>query len=249
MPPWLRTIGKVRRFPCKYQMTAELSYQDKKGYYGLRVNATYEEMLRSLKKEVRIPQPDRSAKWVALGPYRAFLLEQAKRYHDSQMKDLEYDATGAHLPASAEHGQHGSMAGTDDVWDRQEQFNTNLNAEEARRIADDAMASERRQQANQLRQLQLSTYGPSAGHWTVDAHSRDLDDRSIPHAAPMPKLVMPAGRWQAPPKEYIAAGQPQATEFPTFEQLNMGQDARYKLGRPAPLNVNKNYQQLRENYL
>ena len=50
-------------------------------------------------------------------------------------------------------------------------------------------------------------------------------------------------------EQYIADGQPQATEFPTFEQLNMGQDARYKLGRPAPLDVNKNYQQLRENFL
>ena len=65
----------------------------------------------------------------------------------------------------------------------------------------------------------------------------------------MPKITMPAGRWQAPADTYIAAGQPQATEFPTFEQLNMGQDKCFKLGRPASLDVNKNYQQLRENYL
>jgi hypothetical protein len=62
-------------------------------------------------------------------------------------------------------------------------------------------------------------------------------------------MAMPAGQWRAPPNEFIAAGQPQATEFPTYEQLNMGQDKRYKLGRPAPLDVNKNYQQLRENVL
>ena len=60
---------------------------------------------------------------------------------------------------------------------------------------------------------------------------------------------MPAGQWHAPLNEFIAANQPQATEFPTYEQLNMGQDKRYKLGRPAPLDVNKNYQQLRENVL
>ena len=142
------------------------------------------------------------------------------------------------------------MAGTDDVWNRQEQFNSNLDAEEARRIAEDALASERRQQANQMRRQQLSAaYMPNSGHWTVDAHHIDLEYRGIPHAAPMPKLATPAGRWQAPPNEYIAAGQPQGTEFPTFEQLNQGQEKRYKLGRPAPLDANKNYQQLRQNYL
>ena len=100
-----------------------------------------------------------------------------------------------------------------------------------------------------MRRQQLSAYGLTAGHWTVDAHDEDLEYRGIPHAAPAPKMAMPAGKWRAPPNEYIAAGQPQSAEFPSFEQLNMGQDARYKLGRPAPLDVNKNYQQLRENYL
>ena len=228
---------------------AQLSYTDQKGYYGLMVEPTYEQMLRSLKKPIRIPQPDRSAKWYATGIYRAFLLEQAKRYNDAQMKDLEYDQSGAHLPAAAERGAQTSMAGTDDTWNRQEQFNSNLNAEEARRVAEDAMASEQRAQANRMRKQQLSSYGPTKSHWTVEAHHQDLEYRGIPHPAPQPKMTMPAGRWQAPPNEYIAAGQPQAQEFPTFEQLNLGYDKRYKLGRPAPLDINKNYQQLRENYL
>ena len=225
------------------------SYTDKTGYYGLRVNPSYDEMLHSLKKSIRVPQPDRSAKWYATGIYRAFLLEQAKRYNDSQRKDLEYDATGAQLPAAAERGHQESMAGTDDTWNRQEEFNSNLNSEDARRVAEDALASERRAKANQMRRQQLSAYGPTQGHWTVEAHHQDLEYRGIPHAAPMPKMTMPAGRWRAPPNEYIAAGQPQATEFPSWEQLNGLHDRQYKLGRPAPLDVNKNYQQLRENYL
>ena len=225
------------------------SYTDKTGYYGLRVNPSYDEMLHSLKKSIRVPQPDRSAKWYATGIYRAFLLEQAKRYNDSQRKDLEYDATGAQLPAAAERGHRESMAGTDDTWNRQEEFNSNLNSEDARRVAEDALASERRAKANQMRRQQLSAYGPTQGHWTVEAHHQDLEYRGIPHAAPMPKMTMPAGRWRAPPNEYIAAGQPQATEFPSWEQLNGLHDRQYKLGRPAPLDVNKNYQQLRENYL
>ena len=226
-----------------------LTHKETTGYYGLRVNPSYEELLRSLKKPIRIPVPDRSAKFYALGPYRAFLLEQAKRFGDAQRKDLEYDATRAHLPAAAENGHQESMAGTDDTWNRQEQFNSNLDAEEARRMAEDALASERRAQANQVRRQQLSSYGPTHGHWTIEAHHEDLEYRGIPHPAPLPKMTMPAGRWQAPPMEYIASGQPQATEFPSWEQLNGLHDRQYKLGRPASLDVNRNYQQLRENYL
>ena len=227
-------------------MTAELSFADTKGYYGLTVQPSYEQMLRSLKKEIRIPQPDRSAKWYATGMY---LLEQSKRYNDAQRADLDYEDSGAQLPASVARAHEGSMAGSDDTWHRQEQFNSNLNAEEARRIAEAALEAERKAQANRMRREQLSAYGPSSGHWTVEAHHVDLEERGIPHSAPMPKLTMPAGQWQASPNEYMAAGQPQAAEFPTFEQLNMGYDKRYKLGRPAALDTNRNYQQLRNNYL
>ena len=97
-------------------MTAQLSYTDTKSYYGLRVNPSYEQMLKSLEKKIRTPQPDRSAKWYATGIYRAFLLEQSKRYNDHQMRDLEYDSSGAQLPAAADRGQQESRAGTDDVW-------------------------------------------------------------------------------------------------------------------------------------
>ena len=82
-------------------------------WYNLRMTRC-----KSLKKEIRIPQPDRSAKWYATGIYRAFLLEQAKRFNDAQRKDLEYDETGAQLPAAVERAAKNSMAGTDDVWNR-----------------------------------------------------------------------------------------------------------------------------------
>jgi len=225
---------------------AELSFTDQKGYYGLTVMPSYDAMLRSLKKPIRIPQPDRSAKYYALGPYRAFLLQQAQRFNDFEREALEYDATGAELPRAAALGHQGSAAGNDDYFNRSDHFNANLNAEEARRLAEGAMAAERKRQANQVRRMQLSSYGPSSGHWVVDAHDRDLEHRGVPHAKKLPPMAMPAGQWQAPPTEYIATGVPQAPEFPTFEQLNGMHEASYKLGRPAS-EVNKNYQQLREN--
>ena len=88
-------------------MTAQLSYQDKVGYYGLRVAPTYDQMLQSIRKEVRIPQPSRSAKWVATGIYRSFLLDAADKFHDYQQQDLEYDQSGAQLPSAAARGLHG----------------------------------------------------------------------------------------------------------------------------------------------
>jgi hypothetical protein len=230
-------------------MTTQLNYQDKFGYFGLRVDPSYEQMLRTVNKQIRIPVPDRAAKWYALGPYRAFLLEQAKRYNDSQRADLAYDDTGAHLPAAAARAQHGSMAGTDDTWDNVSKYTSDLNGEEARQLAEEAMASEKRAQANGMRRQQLGAYGPSKSHWTITAHHEDLTERNVPHQAPTPKMAMPTGRWRAPPNELAADGYPQAPEFPTWEQLNMGYSKDYKLGRPAPLQTNRNYQQLRENYL
>jgi len=227
---------------------AQLNYTLQKGYYGLVAEPSYGQLLRSLDKKIRIPEPDRSAKFYALGPYRAFLLDQAKKYNDSQREDLDYDDSGAQLPAAAARARD-SMAGTDDTWNRQEQFASNLTAEDARRVAEDSMAAEKKQQANQLRRLQLSTYAPTSGHWTVDAHHEDLEHRGVPHAAPMPKLAMPAGKWRSPPDEFVSAGHPQAAEFPTYEQLNLGEDARFKLGRPAALGANRNYEQLRKNFI
>ena len=59
---------------------------------------------------------------------------------------------------------------------------------------------------------------------------------------------MTVGQWQAQPHEFISAGQLQAPEFPTYEQLNLGYEKRYKLGRPVPKDPT-NYQLLREHYL
>lgn len=213
------------------------------------VEPTFEEMLGSLKKKVRIPQPDRSAKWYALGPFRAFLLDQAKRFNDAEREDLEYDASGAQLPKAAAKGAGASSAGKDPSWARRKEFNNNLNLEDAKRVAQQGVEAERRAMTQQTRRQQLGAYGQGRGHWTIEAHHEDLEYKGVPHPAPSPFESMPAGRWHAPPQEFAAAGVPQATEFPTFEELNGLQDRRYTAGKPAPAEVNMNYQQLRQNYL
>jgi hypothetical protein len=57
---------------------AGLSYTSKTGYYGLRINETLEEAMGTIRKPLRIPLPDRKAKWHALSPYRALILDAEK---------------------------------------------------------------------------------------------------------------------------------------------------------------------------
>ena len=56
-------------------MVAPLSYKNQLGYYGLRINPTSDQVLKTVRNPLRIPLPDRRAKWYALSPYRAFILD------------------------------------------------------------------------------------------------------------------------------------------------------------------------------
>ena len=225
---------------------AQLNYTDKTAWYGLREVPTYDQMLQSVRKPTRIPIPDRSAKWYATGPYRAFLLDSANKYHEHLQDTLEYRRTQGNMPEAARNTD--SMAGDDEAWGEHDRFNKALDHEEAYNLAQRAMENERRQTANSLRRQQLSSYGPTLVHPTLEAHHQDLSDQNVPHPAPVPKPSMAKMHWPARPDEFIAAGHPQAAEFPTFEELNMAQDRRFKHERLIP-EVNQNYQQLRDNYM
>jgi hypothetical protein len=225
-----------------------LSYTDKFAWYGLRENPTYDQLLSTVRKPVRIPIPSREAKWYATGIYRALLLDAANNLHDHQQKDLRYDAEGNFLPSAAARGSQPSVAGDDPAWKEHDRFNEALDQEEAHNLAMKAMHQEKQAQTASLRQQQLSSYGPSMVHPTLEAHHRDLEDKNVPHPAPIPKLSMAKASWPSTNREYIAAGQPQAPEFPTFEQLNMGQDKRYKHGLPGSMNK-QSYETLRKNML
>ena len=81
--------------------TAPLSYTSQFGYYGLRVNPSYEQVLGTIRKPLRIPLPDRSAKWYALSPFRALILNAEAKYQDYEHARIDYKQSGAHLPESA----------------------------------------------------------------------------------------------------------------------------------------------------
>ena len=225
---------------------ATLSYHDKFAWYGLRETPTYDQMLSSVRKPLHIPIPSREAKWIATGIYRSFLLDAQKKYHDYEHKNLEYDGSGSHLPSSAARGSQPSTAGDDPAWQEPARVTQAMAEEDAHNIADQAMDQERRGQTQTMRQQQLSSYGPRMVHPTIEAHHRNLEQANVPHPMPAPRPPMTRMSWPFPADQFSAAGHPQAPEFPTFEQLNLGQARRFRQGHPSS-SGGETYQQLREN--
>ena len=71
-------------------MTTSLSYTDRFGPYGLRVEPTYDQTLNSVRKPLKIPLPDRSSKWYATGPYRTLILDANESYNNHQQNVIDY---------------------------------------------------------------------------------------------------------------------------------------------------------------
>ena len=211
--------------------TAPLSFTDQMGYYGLRVSPSFDKILGTVRNPLRIPLPDRSAKWYALSPYRALILDAAQKYNDYEHMAINYRQSGAAAPEMAAHLQP-SANGADEVWNRVEQQNQNMQEQDAYELAFEAMNNEHRREAQAIRHQQLSSYGVDQIHPTVEAHHEDLQQASVAHTAPVPRPQMQPQSWPAPPMQWATSAVPQAPEFRTFENLNMGQPSHL---RPANL--------------
>ena len=88
----------------------------------------------------------------------------------------------------------------------------------------------RRCGAKALRAQQLGArYCHSRGGPVVDASRDKLVCTDVPHH--MPALGAPPLKrvWPAPRAQFVAAGQPQASELPTYKQLNMSQPGYIRL--------------------
>ena len=94
---------------------APLSYTSHFGYYGLRVNPTFDQVLKTVRKPLRIPLPDRHAKWYALGPYRSLILDAENKYNDHQHAQIDFRQSGHEIPEAAAAVRR-SDAGADPVF-------------------------------------------------------------------------------------------------------------------------------------
>lgn len=224
---------------------ASLSYTSQLGYYGLRVNPTFEQVVGTVRKPLRIPLPDRKAKWYALSPYRALILDAEAKHQDYQHAQLDYRATGAHLPESAA-AVRPSDAGEDPAFQAIHAHGEAYDHQRVVEIASDLAEQERRLETAHVRGGQLrGTYGPNHTDPTVEAMHDELDEAQVPHSMPAPRIAPLRRGWKAPAVQYVAAGQPQAAEFKSFEVLSMGQPENVNASKLNP-SQNLTYERARE---
>ena len=210
-------------------MVPPLSYTSKTGYYDLRVNPTFDEVVGTVRKPLRIPLPDRSAKLYALSPYRALILDAEQRYNDNEYATIDYRSSGAQLPEAAARVRP-SDSGHDRVFERYDQEHEARQAQEAYQTAHDLNHQEIRHKTMTDRSEHLgSTYVVNHTNPTIEAHRDELIEAGAPHYLPLPKPPPPFRSWPTPPQQFVSVGQPQAPEFPTWEHLNLNQPQNLRI--------------------
>ena len=221
-----------------------LSFPSQFGYYGLRVNPTFEHVSGTIRKPLRIPLPDRRDKYYALSPYRALILDAEQKYNQSESASLEYRSSGAELPEHAAR-VHPSDAGADHSFRRMDEHHGAMEVQNAYETALNAMDEKKRYRIREKRADTLGVYsGPTKMHPVIEAHSLSLSETGMPHMVPGERPQAPGGSYPGPHPLWAAAGQPQAPPFPAFELLNMAQPANVLVAKLSP-SENMTYEEAR----
>ena len=222
-----------------------LSYTSKFGYYGLRVNPTLEQVVGTVRNPLRIPLPDRKAKWYANSPYRALILEAEEKYQNYERAAIDYRQAGADAPESAARVRE-SDAAADETFDRIDEHHRRMEEHEAIETSHRLMQQEesRKTAANRREILRLS-HAPNKTDPTIEMEHEELEVAGVRHYMPMPRSLPPKAHYTRPLAQLAASGLPQAPEFTPFEQLNMGQPADVRI---ATLSTSQNmtYERLRD---
>ena len=204
-------------------MTAPLSYTSTFGYYGLRVNPTFDQVLGTIRKPLRIPLPDRRAKWYANSPYRALLDDAGKKFEEVEGAAHMFRESGAAVPESAaavRPSPAGAPQNFDQIHEQARRAEENEAIEAAHNITH---MDESRKTASLRREILSKSYGPNRMNATIEAEHEELTDGGVAHYMPKIRTLPPKAFFSNPPPEMVASGQPKAPEFPSFELLNMGQ--------------------------
>jgi len=211
--------------------TAPLSYTSQFGYYGLRVNPTFDQVARTV-KPLRLPIPDRSAIEYAMSLERGYILDQAKAGSQQDRALLNYRDSQASLPETAARDSMPSRVSEESILEGISQGTAAIDQQKALELAKEAQNAEHRRQTAEMRAQQLAaTHGAWSMHPTVEAAHEELEEAGVPHEMPVPRLAPVAKAWPAPAEQWAAYGQRQAPEFTSFEILNMGQPATLKASK------------------
>ena len=225
-------------------MVASLSFTSSTGYYGLRVNPTFDEVLKTIRKPLRIPLPDRSAKWYANSPYRSLLLDAEQKYNSYEHAVLDYNNSGAELPRRAAMVRP-SLGGEDESFGRIDARHQAMAAQEAYDTAKNVSDATARLETEKNRKVDLNrSSGPNASHPVVTAHHAGLEEAGVPHYKPAPRIQPPRRGHSTETRQMMADGQPQPPEFQTFESMNQAQpsDLRPTVLKPG---AKHRYEELR----
>ena len=173
-------------------MVPPLSYTSQFGYYGLRVNPTLEQAIGSLRKPIRIPLPDRSAKWYATSIYRAHILDAAEKGNAQDQATLDYRASGAELPQAAAQVQ-ASAAGDDETFKEVHRQGDAHEQQKAYELAYKAMLAEQQRETAAIRYEQLRySHGPNVMNPVIAAAHEELEKAGKGHYMPEPRFTPPA---------------------------------------------------------
>ena len=227
---------------------APLSYMSHFGYYGLRVEPTLEQAINTVRKPLRIPVPDRRAKWYANSPYRALLLDAERRANDIEGALLDYRNNGAELPEHAARVR-GSAAGDDDAWMHVDDDNQRLHDQHQHEEAARFLREQHQRETQSAREEGLSKmHGAWKSHPVIEAAEEELHEAGVTHQhvgeQPMPFRAQ-VNHYSRPPAEMAATGQPQAPEFTSFEVLNLNQPTNL-LAAKMPRETAMNYERMRD---
>ena len=223
---------------------APLSYTSK-FHDGLRINPTFDEMLKTARKDLRIPVPDRRAKWYATGIYRSLILDAEKQNHDFEHAHIDFQQSGHELPEAAARVRP-SDAGGDPVFPQIHAHGEAMDARQAHDTATQLMEIERRRQTEHNRSHVLySTHGPNLGDPTIQAAFDELDEAQAYHTKPAARPHPIKSYYLEPPGQWASAGQPQAPEFTPWGALNLGEPHTVRTGE-ITLGHATGYDRLRE---
>jgi hypothetical protein len=201
-------------------LTAPLELREKYAW-GLRIEPTFDQVMEASKKLTKLPPIDRSAKWYAMSNYRAFILDQSKKYNDYEHLRLDYEQSGAKLPTKA------AGVSTTEVDDRtfeQPDWHDVIEDQRELNAALEAEEEDRRHEAAEIRANEMAHLVPVSGHWAIEANHEDLEEVGVDHTPPVVHISVPhRGRPTALHQSETAGHLGALRQFPTFQELNLRQ--------------------------
>lgn len=198
-------------------MTVPLSYTSTFGYYGLRVNPTFEQVVGTIRKPRRIPLPDRRAKWYANSPYRALLDDAGKKFEEVEGAAHMFRESGAAVPESAaavRPSPAGAPQNFDQIREQARRAEENEAIEAAHNITH---MDESRKTASLRREILSKSYGPNRMNPTIEAEHEELTDGGVAHYMPKIRTVPPKAFFSKPP-----LGPTESTRVPVLRAAQHG---------------------------